>query len=175
MLGDPDRLAVALDALIENAVAHTDANDRIEVSAHLEDGRVVLAVADSGCGIPAADLRRIFDRFARADSHRSREAGGFGLGLAVIRPPKWQPLGIRSDGNSQSDRRPFREGSYAVELPVAASVAVCAAQRRFECLDVVPTSHNKNLQPLVEGPAVRLVGRHSKVRRGGYQTRTRER
>src|SRR6202044_1385258 len=54
--GDCDRLAVALDALLENAVAHTDSDDRIELSARVEDGHVILAVADSGCGIPEADL-----------------------------------------------------------------------------------------------------------------------
>jgi signal transduction histidine kinase len=83
VLGDRDRLAVALDALLENAVAHTGTDDRIEFSARIEDGHAVLAVADSGCGIPEADLERIFSRFARA-SHRSREADGFGLGLPVV-------------------------------------------------------------------------------------------
>jgi signal transduction histidine kinase len=84
VMGDRDRLAAALDALLENAVAHTEAGDRIELSTRLEDGRAVLAVADSGCGIPEADLERVFDRFARATPYRSREAGGFGLGLPVV-------------------------------------------------------------------------------------------
>jgi signal transduction histidine kinase len=84
VLVDRDRLALALDALLENAIAHTQADDLIEVSAHRENGHVILAVADSGCGIPAADLERIFLRFARADPHRTREAGGFGLGLAIV-------------------------------------------------------------------------------------------
>src|SRR5580658_7737334 len=79
--GDRGRLAVALDALLENAVAHTDKDDRIELSARVEDGHVILAVADSGCGIPEADLERIFGRFSRAAPYRSREAGEFGLGL----------------------------------------------------------------------------------------------
>jgi signal transduction histidine kinase len=72
---------VALDALLENAIAHTDKDDRIELSARVEDGHVILAVADSGCGIPEADLERIFGRFSRAAPYRSREVGGFGLGL----------------------------------------------------------------------------------------------
>ena len=55
------------------------------MSTRLEDASVVLAVADSGCGIPAADLGRIFDRFARVDAHRNRQAGGFGLGLATVK------------------------------------------------------------------------------------------
>jgi len=79
--GDSDRLAVALDALLENAIAHTDKDDRIELSARVEDGHVILAVADSGCGIPEADMERIFGRFSRATPYRSREVGGFGLGL----------------------------------------------------------------------------------------------
>ncbi len=83
VLGDRDRLAVALDALLENAVAHTEKDDRIELGARVEDGHAVLSVADSGCGIPEADQERIFDRFARAKPFRSREAGGFGLGLPV--------------------------------------------------------------------------------------------
>jgi signal transduction histidine kinase len=79
--GDRDRLGAALDALLENAIAHTDTDDLIELSARVEDGHVILAVADSGCGIPQADLERIFGRFSRATPYRSREVGGFGLGL----------------------------------------------------------------------------------------------
>jgi signal transduction histidine kinase len=85
ILADHDRLELALDALLENAIAHTGVDDRIELSACVEHADVVLAVADTGCGIPAADLGRIFDRFARVDPHRSRQAGGFGLGLAVVK------------------------------------------------------------------------------------------
>jgi two-component system, OmpR family, sensor kinase len=84
VLGDRDRLALALDALLENAVTHTDANDRIQLSARLEGAKVVLGVADSGGGIPAAELERIFDGFARVDQHRNRAAGGVGLGLAIV-------------------------------------------------------------------------------------------
>src|ERR1700685_4531448 len=84
VLGDRGRLAVAIDALLENAVAHTDKDDRIELSARVEAGHVILAVADSGCGIPAADLERVFGRFSRAAPYRSRAAGGFGLGLPTV-------------------------------------------------------------------------------------------
>src|SRR3984885_10134197 len=82
--GDRDRLAVALDALLENAIAHTDKDDRIELSARVEDGHAILAVADSGCGIPEADLDRLFGRFSRATPYKSREVGGFGLGLPTV-------------------------------------------------------------------------------------------
>jgi signal transduction histidine kinase len=84
ILGDHDRLTVAMDALVENAVAHTEADDLIELSAWVEGGQAVLAVTDSGCGIPEEDLARIFSRFSRATPYRSRESGGFGLGLPVV-------------------------------------------------------------------------------------------
>jgi signal transduction histidine kinase len=82
--GDADRLVVALDALLENAVAHTEPGDRIEVSVRLEGNTAVIAVADSGCGIPPDDLDHIFGRFTRAEPYLSREAGGFGLGLPIV-------------------------------------------------------------------------------------------
>jgi signal transduction histidine kinase len=85
VLGDADRLTVALDALLENAVAHTEPGDRIEVGVRIDGGNAVIAVTDSGCGIPPTDLNRIFGRFARAGPYRSREAGGFGLGLPIVK------------------------------------------------------------------------------------------
>jgi len=84
VLADRERLAVAMDALLENAIAHTEKDDLIELSARMEDGNAVLAVTDSGCGIPEEDLERIFRRFSRATPYRSRETGGFGLGLPVV-------------------------------------------------------------------------------------------
>jgi signal transduction histidine kinase len=84
MLGDTDRLVAALDALLENAVAHTEPGDTVEVSVRLDGGNAILAVTDSGCGIPSAELDRIFGRFTRAQPNRSREAGGFGLGLPIV-------------------------------------------------------------------------------------------
>lgn len=83
--GDRDRLTLAVDALIENAVEHTDREGRIELSARRNGGSVVIAVADSGPGIPAERIGEVFDRFSRVDSHRNREAGGFGLGLAIVK------------------------------------------------------------------------------------------
>ena len=82
---DADRLEAALDALIENAVNHTQEQDTIEVAIHRRGPRAVISVRDTGAGIPAADLDHIFDRFARADPGRSRLVGGFGLGLSIVK------------------------------------------------------------------------------------------
>jgi signal transduction histidine kinase len=85
VLADRDRLAVAFDALIENAVQHTREQDTIEVGVRRRDGTAVISFRDTGTGIPTEDLDRIFDRFARADPGRSRHTGGFGLGLSIVR------------------------------------------------------------------------------------------
>jgi signal transduction histidine kinase len=86
VIADADRLEVALDALIENAVNHTQEQDTIEVAIHRHGPRAMISVRDTGAGIPAADLDHIFDRFARADPGRSRHpGGGFGLGLSIVK------------------------------------------------------------------------------------------
>jgi two-component system OmpR family sensor kinase len=82
---DGDRLTLALDALIENAIDHTDLDGHIELSVRRDGEQVILAVTDSGSGIPAAEVGRIFGRFTRVDAGRNRETGGFGLGLAVVK------------------------------------------------------------------------------------------
>lgn len=85
VIADADRLEAALDALIENAVNHTREQDTIEVAIHRRGAWAVISVRDTGAGIPAADLDHIFDRFARADPGRSRNTGGFGLGLSIVK------------------------------------------------------------------------------------------
>jgi signal transduction histidine kinase len=82
---DPDRLALAIDALIENAVKHTRPEDAISISIRRRNGSAIIRVSDSGDGIPRRDLERIFDRFARSDAGRTRDGGGVGLGLAIVK------------------------------------------------------------------------------------------
>ena len=84
VLGDAEALRIALDALLENAVKHTAPGDAITLASHAEGGELVVEVADEGGGIPPEALERIFDRFARADSARTRARGGAGLGLAIV-------------------------------------------------------------------------------------------
>jgi signal transduction histidine kinase len=115
--GDRDRLALALDALMENAIAHTTPDDRIEVSTRLAGSNVVLAVTDSGSGIPAGDLDRIFDRFARANPRVSREAGGFGLGLAIV-----QAIAQAHHGSVQVSSTLGQGSTFEMILPLRPAV-----------------------------------------------------
>lgn len=81
---DPEALRNALDALLENAVKYTEPADAITLGARADRGGLAIEIADEGCGLPPGALDRIFDRFARADSARSRAQGGAGLGLAIV-------------------------------------------------------------------------------------------
>ncbi len=81
---DLERVELALDALIDNAVKHTDTRDAIELSATRDATMASIRVSDQGAGIPPEDQARLFDRFTRLDSSRNREAGGVGLGLAIV-------------------------------------------------------------------------------------------
>jgi signal transduction histidine kinase len=111
---DPDRLQLALDALIENAVKHTTIEDSIELSLKRQAKAVVLAVADSGTGISPEALDRIFDRFARADPARGRDGGGVGLGLSVVKAV------AEAHGGSVDVRSALGKGStFALRLPLA--------------------------------------------------------
>ncbi len=77
-----DDVRRALSNLVDNAVRH--ARSAVEVTAYAEGERVVIAVGDDGAGIPAEDRDRVFERFARLDEGRDRDAGGAGLGLAIV-------------------------------------------------------------------------------------------
>ena len=81
---DPTALRQVLSNLVSNAVRHTAAG-HVTVFSQPERGGVWIGVRDTGGGIPAEHLGRIFERFYRVDAGRSREAGGTGLGLAIVR------------------------------------------------------------------------------------------
>jgi signal transduction histidine kinase len=109
---DRERLAIALDALIENAVKFTDAEDRIVIAARPEDGRAVIEVSDEGEGIPLDQQPRIFDRFARVDNGRTRQNGGTGLGLAIVKAI------VEAHGGSVSVQSRVGEGAtFQISLP----------------------------------------------------------
>ena len=84
ILADPTALRQVLGNLVENAVRHT-ASGTVRVVARADGALLTLAVSDTGIGIPAEHLPRIFERFYRVDPARSREQGGTGLGLAIVR------------------------------------------------------------------------------------------
>jgi len=82
---DPDRIGQLLGNLLSNAVKFTGDGGRVEVRTAVADGQAVLTVADTGMGIPAADLERIFERFYRTAVATRQVIPGTGLRLAIAR------------------------------------------------------------------------------------------
>jgi two-component system sensor histidine kinase CpxA len=82
---EPKLLARALGNVLRNAVRYAGGAGPIVVSAAPYGGKIALVVADSGPGVPADSIPRLFDAFYRPDSARSRETGGTGLGLDIVK------------------------------------------------------------------------------------------
>lgn len=82
---DLDKLLQVLRNLLENALSYTPEGGRVRIEASSRDGRVSIAVVNTGEGIAAEDLPFIFERFFRAERSRSREQGGAGIGLAIVK------------------------------------------------------------------------------------------
>ena len=115
---DQDALRIAVDALVENAVAHTEETDAIELRALAVDGDVAIEVADEGCGIPPEALDKIFERFGRADPSRARGREGVGLGLAIV------DAIAKAHGGRAGVGRLKRGSLFSIELPAFAPALV---------------------------------------------------
>ena len=114
---DARRLEQMLINLVENAIKFSRRGGAVRVG-HERGARDLISVEDTGEGIPAAHLPRIFERFYRVDRARSRELGGTGLGLAIVKHL------ARAHGGEVSVRSTPDEGTtFIIELPGDASAA----------------------------------------------------
>jgi two-component system phosphate regulon sensor histidine kinase PhoR len=85
VMAEERALEQVLVNLVDNAIKYTPRGGEVRVNVTAEDGNVLIEVANSGPGIPAKHLPRIFERFYRVDAGRSRELGGTGLGLSIVK------------------------------------------------------------------------------------------
>jgi PAS domain S-box-containing protein len=112
--GDPARLAQVLGNLLANAVKFTPDGGKVSVDVRESDGQAMLAVADTGIGIPATFLPHVFDKFRQADGSFTRRYGGLGLGLAITRhlvELHGGTVEVRSEGKNKG-------ATFVVRLPL---------------------------------------------------------
>jgi signal transduction histidine kinase len=114
VLADQERLGLAVDALLENAVRHTRDGDTIQLSVVSGDGEIRVAVTDSGSGIEAGDLAYIFDRFRSGAT--SGSARGTGLGLALVRA-----VADAHGGTARVRSTPGEGSEFEIALPAVAT------------------------------------------------------
>jgi two-component system, OmpR family, phosphate regulon sensor histidine kinase PhoR len=117
--GDARALEHVLSNLVDNAVKYCPAGTRVLVSASQQGDRVNLIVSDTGPGIAAEHLPRVFERFYRVDAGRSRELGGTGLGLSIV---KHMVEAMR--GKVWVESEVGRGSTFTVSLPRAPSANV---------------------------------------------------
>ncbi len=111
--GVPGDLEVIVKNLVGNAVQYNRPGGSVEVMIEPRDGQQVIRVRDTGIGIPQQDLVRIFERFYRVDTARSRETGGTGLGLSIVRHA------VERHGGSINVQSLLGEGTtFTVSLPI---------------------------------------------------------
>jgi signal transduction histidine kinase len=124
--GDGDRLAQVFTNLIDNALKHTPAGGLVRLRGEVSAGYVQVYVDDSGPGIPAEDLSRIFDRFYQVDKARRGSAGrGTGLGLAISRE-----IVQAHGGRLTASSAPGQGSRFTVQLPLDLSAASTISRRR---------------------------------------------
>lgn len=114
--GDPDKIAVAVNNVFQNAVTFTDENGTIQVTLKKIPGYVRLTVQDSGIGIPENDLERIFERFYQVESHMTRRHGGMGLGLSVAKA-----MIEMHGGRIWAESTPGEGSTFTIMLPALAA------------------------------------------------------
>jgi len=114
ILGDDARLHQVMQNLVTNALRHTPDDTAIEVHMRTESRQAVVEVVDHGPGLSPEVRERVFERFYRVESSRSRDAGGAGLGLSIV-----AALVIAHGGSVGVDETPGGGATFRVSLPLA--------------------------------------------------------
>ena len=142
VLGDRARLRRVLDNLLGNVRSHTPADTPAHVRVTTLNGSAVLEVSDEGPGLPPEDFERVFTRFYRADTSRSRESGGVGLGLSIVAAiadaHARQGLGrARARGRRDVPRRAAARTLDAAPAPGGPTVSGTGSSSSATCLERV--------------------------------------
>jgi signal transduction histidine kinase len=116
--GDRARFKQVLVNLLDNAIKYTPSGGKVHLSVRAGEGRATLEVADTGIGIPFEAQPRIFERFFRVDEARSRDLGGAGLGLSIVKS-----ICSAYGGKVEVESAEGKGSRFRIEFPLARSDA----------------------------------------------------
>lgn len=113
--GDATKLQQVFYNVIDNAIKYTPRGGKVSIEVSRTGKKAVVKVADTGIGIPEADLPHIFERFYRVDKARSRETGGTGLGLSIVKQ-----ILMMHGGDIAATSKEGAGTTFTIELPIVA-------------------------------------------------------
>ncbi|HEX4611177.1 MAG TPA: ATP-binding protein, partial [Urbifossiella sp.] len=120
---DPTRMTQVVSNLLTNAAKYTPDEGRIEVWAAADGGRAVVRVTDTGMGIPADMLPKVFDLFTQVGKHLDRAQGGLGIGLSLVR----RLVEMHGGEVTAESGGPGRGSTFTVRVPLGPGPAEAAA------------------------------------------------
>jgi heavy metal sensor kinase len=112
--GDQSRVKQVVVNLVDNAIKYTPEGGNVEISVFAHNGSAVFEVTDSGVGIPSEAMGHVFERFYRVDKARSRQMGGAGLGLSIVKS-----ICTAHQGRVSVESTEGKGSRFTVELPLA--------------------------------------------------------
>ncbi|WP_051063139.1 sensor histidine kinase [Ilumatobacter nonamiensis] len=139
---DGRQLLAALGNLVENAVKYSEDDGTVQVRTRIDDHGIEVLVADQGIGIPARDLERVFERFYRVDRARSRETGGSGLGLSIVRH-----VASNHGGEVLLSSEEGEGSTFVLRLPLSLVLSVEEGSDTAGSADTAESGHSEHSTP----------------------------
>jgi signal transduction histidine kinase/ActR/RegA family two-component response regulator len=147
--GDPGRLQQVIGNVLTNAIKFTPEGGRVDVSVEHVGSQMAVKVVDTGRGISADFLPHVFERFRQADKTASRQQGGLGLGLAIVR----QLVELHGGTVQAASEGEGRGATFTIRLPILTAAAPAErwsalAERRFAASMGSPQPRSRRLDDL---------------------------
>ena len=153
--GDRDLMVVAVHNLVANAIAYSNEGGRVGVGAKVVGDTVEIAVTDQGIGMESDELDRVFERFYRVDQARSRNTGGSGLGLSIVKHTVQN-----HGGDVRAWSQPGRGSTFMIRLPAADAARVTKDGKVANAAGTGPRAADAATAALAARPVASNRGEH---------------
>ncbi len=119
LLGDSDKFDQIMTNLLSNAIKYSPAGGEVRVAVSVESKILTVAISDQGIGIPRDKLPRIFEKFERVDNRDTRQAGGTGIGLFLVKH-----LVEQHEGTTTIESEVGKGSTFTFQMPLRPAIAL---------------------------------------------------